>query len=77
MAAFNPTKPAELEEDIMILFKLAWRNLVGAGLRTWLNVMVLAMAFILMIWGKSVVDGMAYQLYDAMTNIEFGTGGQL
>ncbi len=61
----------------MILFKLAWRNLVGAGLRTWLNVMVLAMAFILMIWGKSVVDGMAYQLYDAMTNIEFGTGGQL
>ena len=53
----------------MILFKLAWRNLVGAGLRTWLNVLVLAMAFILMIWGKSVVDGMAYQLYDAMTNI--------
>ena len=61
----------------MILLKLAWRNLVGAGLRTWLNVLVLAMAFILMIWGKSVVDGMAYQLYDAMTNIEFGKGGQL
>jgi len=61
----------------MILFKLAWRNLIGAGLRTWLNVLVLAMAFILMIWGKSVVDGMAYQLYDAMTNIEFGKGGQV
>jgi putative ABC transport system permease protein len=61
----------------MILLKLAWRNLVGAGLRTWLNVLVLAMAFVLMIWGKSVVDGMAYQLYDAMTNIEFGKGGQL
>lgn len=61
----------------MILFKLAWRNLVGAGLRTWLNVLVLAMAFILMIWGKGVVDGMAYQLNDAMTNIEFGNGGQL
>ncbi len=61
----------------MILFKLAWRNLVGAGLRTWLNVLVLAMAFILMIWGKGMVDGMAYQLSDAMTNIEFGNGGQL
>lgn len=61
----------------MILFKLAWRNLIGAGLRTWLNVAVLAMAFILMIWGKGVVDGMAYQLNDAMTNIEFGNGGQL
>lgn len=61
----------------MVLFKLAWRNLVGAGLRTWLNVLVLALAFILMIWGKSVVDGMAYQLYDAMTNIEFGKGGQV
>ncbi len=61
----------------MILIKLAWRNLMGAGLRTWLNVLVLALAFILMIWGKSVVDGMAYQLYDAMTNIEFGKGGQL
>ncbi|MBC8193077.1 MAG: ABC transporter permease [Candidatus Marinimicrobia bacterium] len=61
----------------MILIKLAWRNLVGAGLRTWLNVLVLAMAFILMIWGKGVVDGMAYQLNDAMTNIEFGKGGQL
>jgi len=77
MVQFNPTKPAELEEDIMILFKLAWRNLVGAGLRTWLNVLVLAMAFILMIWGKGVVDGMAYQLNDAMRNIEFGNGGQI
>jgi len=62
---------------MMILIKLAWRNLIGAGLRTWLNVLVLAMAFILMIWGKSIVDGMAYQLNDAMTNIEFGKGGQL
>ncbi|MCF7823662.1 MAG: FtsX-like permease family protein [Candidatus Marinimicrobia bacterium] len=61
----------------MTLLKLAWRNLVGAGLRTWLNVLVLSMAFILMIWGKGVVDGMAYQLNDAMTNIEFGNGGQL
>ncbi len=61
----------------MTLIKLAWRNLVGAGLRTWLNVLVLALAFILMIWGKGIVDGMAYQLHDAMTNIEFGKGGQL
>ncbi len=61
----------------MILFKLAWRNIMGSGLRTWLNVLVLAMAFILMIWGKGLVDGMAYQLNDAMTNIEFGKGGQL
>jgi len=77
MVKFNPMRPAKLGGGYYDFIKLAWRNLVGAGLRTWLNVLVLAMAFILMIWGKGVVDGMAYQLNDAMTNIEFGNGGQL
>jgi len=61
----------------MVLWKLAWRNLVGAGLRTWLNVLVLALSFILIIWGKGVVDGMAVQLTDAMKKMELGDDGQI
>lgn len=61
----------------MVLWKLAWRNLAGAGLRTWLNVLVLGLSFILIIWGKGLVDGMEVQLTDAMTKIELGNAGQI
>lgn len=60
----------------MVLWKLAWRNLAGAGLRTWLNVLVLGLSFILIIWGKGLVDGMEVQLTDAMKKVELGDAGQ-
>lgn len=37
--------------------KLAFKNLMGAGLRTWLNVTVLSLAFVLMIFYNGMIDG--------------------
>ncbi|KAA3618762.1 MAG: ABC transporter permease [Calditrichaeota bacterium] len=41
----------------MITFRLAWRNLIGAGLRTWLNAIVLSFAFVVIIWHRGFLDG--------------------
>ena len=61
----------------MVLLKLALRNIFGAKLRTWLNIFVLAMSFVLIIWGKAIVIGMGDQIMDAMKDVELGHGGQL
>ncbi len=61
----------------MVLLTLALRNILGAKLRTWLNILVLAFSFILIIWGKAVVVGMGDQIMDAMKDVELGHGGQL
>ena len=42
----------------MVIFKLALRNILGAGLRTWLNVFVLSLAFVSIIWMQGLIDGM-------------------
>jgi len=41
----------------MLALKLAYRNLMGARLRTWLNVFVLSLAFIVIIWFKGILNG--------------------
>jgi putative ABC transport system permease protein len=41
----------------MLSLKLAYRNLMGARLRTWLNVFVLSLAFVVIIWFKGVLNG--------------------
>ncbi len=41
----------------MLSLKLAYRNLIGAGLRTWLNVIVLSFCYILIIWYYGLLDG--------------------
>ncbi|WP_430817772.1 ABC transporter permease [Carboxylicivirga sp. RSCT41] len=41
----------------VVAFKLAYRNLIGAGLRTWLNVSVLSFAFVLIIFYNGMIDG--------------------
>ncbi|MDD4143047.1 MAG: FtsX-like permease family protein [Prolixibacteraceae bacterium] len=56
-------------------FKLAYRNLIGAGLRTWLNVIVLSFSFVVIIWLKGILMGWDYQAKSDMTNWEIG-GGQ-
>ncbi len=45
----------------MITLKLAYRNLVGAGLRTWLNVGVLSFTYVLIIWHQGLFSGMYEQ----------------
>ncbi|MDZ7270119.1 MAG: FtsX-like permease family protein [candidate division KSB1 bacterium] len=41
----------------MTTLKLALRNLLGAGLRTWLNVVVLSLSFVVIIWYQGVLQG--------------------
>jgi ABC-type lipoprotein release transport system permease subunit len=41
----------------MLSLKLAFKNLLGAGLRTWLNVSVLSFAFVLIIFYNGMIDG--------------------
>jgi putative ABC transport system permease protein len=41
----------------MLSLKLAFKNLIGAGLRTWLNVAVLSFAFIIIIFYNGMIDG--------------------
>lgn len=40
-----------------LAFHLAFKNLMGAGLRTWLNVIVLSFAFVVIIFYNGMIDG--------------------
>ena len=40
-----------------LAFQLAYKNLIGSGLRTWLNVGVLSFAFVIMIFYNGLIDG--------------------
>ncbi|MBN2862051.1 MAG: hypothetical protein JXN62_02750, partial [Bacteroidales bacterium] len=57
-----------------LAIKLAFRNLIGAGLRTWLNVIVLSFSFVIIIWMKGVITGWDHQAKIDMTDWEIGQG---
>ncbi len=59
----------------MTILKLAIRNLRGAGIRTWLNAVALSFAFVAIIFGQGMMQGMNKQAEDASVAFEFG-GGQ-
>jgi putative ABC transport system permease protein len=59
----------------MIIFKLALKNLRGAGIRTWLNVIVLSIAFVAIIWSQGLYLGMNEQTSQSLTETIYG-GGQ-
>ena len=59
----------------MITLRLAYRNLMGAGLRTWLNTIVLSMSYVLIIWMQGLLNGWNQQAQHDMINWEIG-GGQ-
>ena len=42
----------------MIIPKLALRNMMGAGIKTWLNAAVLSMAFVVIIGAQGLYDGL-------------------
>jgi len=58
----------------MIAFKLALKNLIGAGLRTWLNVAVLSFAFVLMVFYYGMMDGWNRQGKKDTKDWEIGQG---
>ena len=57
----------------MLTIKLAWRNLIGAGLRTWLNVIVLSISFVVIIWHRGMLDGWHKQA--RLDTIDWEIGG--
>ena len=59
----------------MLALKLAYRNLMGARLRTWLNVFVLSLAFVVIIWNKGILNGWDEQARRDTIEWEIG-GGQ-
>ena len=58
----------------MTVLKLALKNLLGAGLRTWLNVFVLSLSFVLIIFTQGLLEGMNKQAEEAMIASEIGGG---
>ena len=60
----------------MMTLKLALRNLLGAGMKTWLRVGVLSLAFVTIIALQGLYEGMNLQATEAMIAAELG-GGQV
>ena len=58
----------------MLAIKLAFRNLFGAGLRTWLNVTVLSIAFVIIVFYNGMLDGWNRQAYNDTIAWEVGNG---
>jgi ABC-type lipoprotein release transport system permease subunit len=59
----------------MTLLRLAIRNLLGAGMRTWLNALVLSLVIIAIITAQALLKGMNEQTARAAAETEYG-GGQ-
>jgi putative ABC transport system permease protein len=60
----------------MLSIKLAFKNLFGAGLRTWLNVIVLSFAVVVIVFYNGMLDGWNLQAVNDTRAWETG-GGQL
>jgi putative ABC transport system permease protein len=60
----------------MTILKLAVKNMLGAGLRTWLNVIVLSFCFVLIIFFQGLLEGINRQVATDMVNSYYG-GGQV
>ncbi|MDP4193169.1 MAG: FtsX-like permease family protein [Bacteroidota bacterium] len=58
----------------MLEIKLALKNLLGSGLRTWLNVGVLSIAFVVIVFYKGMLDGWNEQARTDTINWETGSG---
>lgn len=57
-----------------LAFQLAYKNLMGAGLRTWLNAGVLSFAFVVIIFYNGLIDGWNQQAKIDGINWEWGNG---
>ena len=57
-----------------LAFQLAYKNLMGAGLRTWLNAGVLSFAFVVIIFYNGLIDGWNRQASVDGVNWEYANG---
>jgi len=58
----------------MILLRLAIKNLIGAGIRSWLNAFVISLALVASIWNQSLLLGTDEQSTRVSTEAEYGNG---
>lgn len=58
----------------MLILKLAYKNLIGAGLRTWLNVFITALSFFLIIFMTGMYQGMEEHSLQVMIETEIAGG---
>ncbi len=58
----------------MLIFTLALKNLLGAGMRTWLNVAVLSFAYVIIIFYNGLIDGWNRQARTDTIHWEYGQG---
>jgi putative ABC transport system permease protein len=59
---------------MILAFKLAWKNLMGSGLRTWLNGLVLSFSFVMIIFYNGLMDGWNNQARKDTIEWEIGQG---
>lgn len=59
----------------MIILKLAFKNIYGAGMRTWLNAIALSFAFVAIIFMQGLYNGMNDQIEKATVDAQYA-GGQ-
>lgn len=57
-----------------IAFQIAYKNLMGAGLRTWLNVGVLSFVFVIIILFNGLIEGWSEQSIDQSIEWEYASG---
>jgi ABC-type lipoprotein release transport system permease subunit len=55
--------------------RLALRNIIGTGIRAWLNALIISIALVVATWNQGLVSGMDEQAAQASQAIEYG-GGQ-
>ncbi|MEM7658323.1 MAG: FtsX-like permease family protein [Bacteroidota bacterium] len=58
----------------MMILKLAFRNLLGAGMKTWLNVIVLSLSFVIIIFYNGMIDGWNQQARKANIDWSYASG---
>src|SRR5690554_3177771 len=57
-----------------LAFKLAYRNLIGGGIRTWLNVGILSFVFLVILFFNGLTNGWNHQAVRESIAWEFGAG---
>ena len=57
-----------------LAFQLAYKNLIGAGLRTWLNVAILSFCFVIIIFFNGIIDGWNQQAKKDSVEWQYGNG---
>ena len=57
----------------MILFRLSLRNIISAGLRTWLNTFVLSLTFVCIVLLQGLNDGLYHQMTQTRIDDELGS----